>query len=95
MRVTEPYTLFPRKLKSGMIVYYYQYRLQNGNRSNPKSTGCTTLSSAKRFCNKLYNSGEFEKTSSTKFEIFSLNFFEKEPKDNQCLRRYSNQKHHP
>ena len=63
MRVTEPYTLFPRKLPSGKTVIYYQYRRSDGTRSAPKSTGCTTMTAAKRFCNKLYNSGEIGRAS--------------------------------
>ena len=60
MRVTEPYTIFPRTLSSGKIVYYYQFRNQEGKRSSAKSTGCTTLSAARRYCQKLYNDGEFK-----------------------------------
>lgn len=75
MKVSEPYTIFPRTLKSGKTVYYYQYRMDNGIRSTAKSTGCTTEASAKRFCQKLFNSGAFEKTSSTRFSVFSRNFF--------------------
>lgn len=78
MRVSEPYTIFPRTLKSGKTVYYYQYRLENGSRSTPKSTGCVTEASAKRFCNKLYNAGTFERTSSTRFGIFAQDFFSKD-----------------
>lgn len=68
MKVSEPYTIFPRTLTSGKIVYYYQYRMENGVRSSAKSTGCTTLASAKRYCNKLYNNGEFSKYSSCREE---------------------------
>lgn len=75
MRVTEPYTIFPRKLSSGKIVYYYQYRDENGNRSSARSTGCTTLSSAKRICQKLYNSGEFKTSSKINFKKYSENLF--------------------
>ena len=78
MRVTEPYTIFPRKLKSGKIVYYYQFRDEQGFRSGAKSTGCTTLSSAKRYCNKLYNSGELTKLTSYTFCIYVKDFFSKE-----------------
>lgn len=78
MRITEPYTIFPRTLNSGKTVYYYQYRQQDGSRSTAKSTGQTTLAGAKRFCNKLYNSGEFEKTSSTRFSVYVADFFEKD-----------------
>lgn len=75
MRVTEPYTIFPRTLKSGKIVYYYQFRDDSGRRSNPKSTGCTTLSSAKRYCQKLYNSGQFAVNNSLKFAVYTDSFF--------------------
>lgn len=78
MRVSEPYTIFPRKLKSGKIVYYEQHRLDNGTRSVPKSTGCTTESSAKRYCNKLYNQGAFETHSSLRFSVFTKDFFAKD-----------------
>ncbi|MBR1537192.1 MAG: tyrosine-type recombinase/integrase family protein [Treponema sp.] len=77
MRVTEPYTIFPRTLQSGKTVYYYQFRDEEGRRSSAKSTGCTTLSAAKRFCNKLYNSGELTKTTSYTFSIFTKDFFTK------------------
>ena len=77
MRISEPYTLFPRTLKSGKVVYYYQFRDDSKRRSAAKSTGCTTLSSARRFCQKLYNSGAFETQSTISFENFSKDFFSK------------------
>ena len=75
MRVTEPYTIFPRTLSSGKTVYYYQFRDDAGHRSSAKSTGCTTLSSAKRFCQKLYNEGAFKKDSSLTFSVYTQDFF--------------------
>lgn len=78
MRVTEPYTIFPRKLASGKTVYYYQYRDQYGRRSTAKSTGCTSLPQAKRYCQKLFNSGGFSDTSNVSFETFTKNFFDEE-----------------
>lgn len=77
MKVSEPFTIFPRKLKSGKTVYYYQFRTDDGKRSTAKSTGCTTEASAKRFCNKLYNNGEFSKHSSERFETYAKDFFSK------------------
>ena len=78
MRVTEPYTIFPRTLKSRKTVYYYQFRDEAGHRTTAKSTGCTTLSSAKRFCQKLYNSGEFKTVSKLTFSKYTENFFSTE-----------------
>lgn len=75
MRVTEPYTIFPRKLKSGKTVFYYQFRDDAGKRSTAKSTGCKTLSSARRFCQKLYNSGELVTNSDQSFLNYTKDFF--------------------
>lgn len=77
MKVSEPYTIFPRTLSSGKTVYYYQFRLENGTRSSAKSTGQTSLAGARRYCQKLYNQGEFRKTSSTRFSVYAQNFFDK------------------
>ena len=76
MRVTEPYTIFPRKLASGKIVYYYQYRDESGRRSPAYSTGTSNHSQAKRICQKLYNEGAFTKKSSLLFKTFSQGFFD-------------------
>lgn len=78
MKISEPYTIFPRTLKSGKTVYYYQFRMENGLRSSAKSTGCTTLASAKKFCNKLYNEGAFKQYSYTRFDVFTKDFFSKQ-----------------
>lgn len=75
MRVTEPYTIFPRTLSSGKTVYYYQFRDDKGHRSSAKSTGCTTLSSARRFCQKLYNDGAFKKDAFATFAVYTQDFF--------------------
>lgn len=75
MRVTEPYTIFPRKLNSGKTVYYYQFRDSEGRRSSAKSTGCTTLSAARRYCQKLYNEGEFKINSHLVFSVYTKDFF--------------------
>ena len=75
MRVTEPYTIFPRTLNSGKTVYYYQFRDEQNRRSSAKSTGCTTLAAAKRFCQKLYNEGEFKTGSHLTFSVYTKDFF--------------------
>lgn len=77
MRIVEPYIIYPRKLKSGKIIYYYQYRDEYGRRSNPMSTGCTALSKAKKFCHKLYNEGKFESVIiRIKFQTYAEHFFD-------------------
>lgn len=75
MRITEPYTIFLRTLPSGRQVYYYQFRYDDGRRSPPKSTGCDTLSKARRFCQQLFNSGKMNCNTDIRFSDFSRDFF--------------------
>lgn len=76
MRVTEPYIIFPRVLKSGKIVYYYQFRYENGKRSPAYSCGTTNLAQAKRICQKLYNEGKFKINNELTFKSFATGFFD-------------------
>lgn len=76
MRITEPYIIFPRKLSSGRIVYYYQFRDENGRRSSAHSTGCDKLSQARRLCQKLYNEGKFSEQNAQSFASFAQGFFD-------------------
>lgn len=78
MRITEPYTIFLRRLPSGRQVYYYQYRDENGRRSCAYSTGTDKLSAARRFCQKLYNQGKFRPGESTTFRNFADGFFDED-----------------
>lgn len=76
MRITEPYTIFLRTLPSGRKIYYYQFRDKNGNRSPAYSCGTSKHSQAIRFCNKLYNDGQFNISKELKFKQFTQNFFD-------------------
>ncbi len=76
MRITEPYIIFPRKLKSGRVVYYYQFRDEEGKRSAAYSTGTDKLSQAKRICQKMYNQGQFVKHNGLTFKSFANGFFD-------------------
>lgn len=76
MRITEPYTIFPRKLPSGRVVYYYQFRDENGCRSPAYSTGTSIKAQAKRICQKMYNEGLFKRDTARLFKTFSQGFFD-------------------
>lgn len=52
MRYRDPYQLFPKKLKSGKIVYYYT-TYDMFNRRKQFSTGCTKKTEAKKYCLNL------------------------------------------
>jgi len=53
VRYREPFTVFPRKMKSGRVVWYYQTYDDNGKRTTAFSTGQITKSAAKATCRKL------------------------------------------
>ncbi len=53
MRYREPFTVYPRRLPSGRIVYYYQTYDDQDRRTAPRSTGKTSKGAARRFCYDL------------------------------------------
>ena len=57
MRIRENFTVFPRSLRSGMVVFYYQCYDEKGRRQNARSTGQTKKTEAKAFCMKLFKEG--------------------------------------
>ena len=52
MKQREPYTLFPRKMKSGKTVWYYR-TYDNDQRTTARSTGQRTKSAARTFVTEL------------------------------------------
>jgi integrase len=56
MRYKEPFTLYPRKLKT-VTVFYYQCYDSNGKRMCGHSTGQRTKTAAKMYCMELYRKG--------------------------------------
>lgn len=58
MRYHEPFTIFPRTLTSGRIVFYYRVYLGTNRRSPAYSTGCVSKSAAKALCHELHKNGE-------------------------------------
>ncbi len=53
MRYREPFTLFPRTLKSGKTVYYYRTYDRDGHRTTARSTGQSTKTTARAYCTQL------------------------------------------
>ena len=56
MRYKEPFTVYPRKLKT-VTVFYYQCYDHNGKRTCGHSTGQRTKTAAKMYCMELYRNG--------------------------------------
>jgi hypothetical protein len=57
MRAKDVFSVFPRKLRSGKVVFYYQCYDENGNRSSGLSTGQVTKTAARAYCMRLYREG--------------------------------------
>ena len=57
MRYRELFTVYPRTMKSGRRVYYYQTYDEEGQRTTAKSTGKTHARDARMYCMKLYKAG--------------------------------------
>jgi len=53
MRYREPFTVYPRRLPSGRVVYYYQTYDDQGRRTAPRSTGKTSKGAARQVCYDL------------------------------------------
>ncbi|MDA3939073.1 MAG: tyrosine-type recombinase/integrase [Spirochaetia bacterium] len=54
MRYREPFTVFPRKMRSGRTVWYYQTYDNKNRRTTARSTGQTSKGAARVYCNKLF-----------------------------------------
>jgi integrase len=57
MRLRETFSLYERKLPSGKVVIYYQMYDEDGNRICGHSTGKTTKTAARNYCNGLLREG--------------------------------------
>jgi integrase len=58
MRKHEPFTVLPRRMPSGEVVWYYRARLEDGRRSTAWSTGQATRSAARAHCRMLEKDGK-------------------------------------
>jgi len=57
MRYKEPFTIYPRRLKT-VTVFYYQCYDRNGKRVCGHSTGERTKTAARKYCMELYRKGK-------------------------------------
>lgn len=58
MRYHEPFTLLRRKMPSGLTIWYYRARTEDGRRTVAWSTGQTTKSAARERCRRMEKAGE-------------------------------------
>jgi integrase len=58
MRVKDVFTVYPRRMKSGKVVFYYQCYDEDGRRVCGHSTGETTKTAARARCMRLFREGK-------------------------------------
>ena len=58
MRIRDDFTVFPRGMKSGKVIWYYQTYDENGQRTTAHSTGESTKTAAVKKCNALLKEGK-------------------------------------
>lgn len=75
-RYREPFTIFPRTLPSGRVVYYYRTYTPDGERTTAHSTGKTNKTQARCYCAELLSQGLLYSSVSMTFGTYSSGFFD-------------------
>lgn len=75
-RYKEPFTVFPRKLKSGKTVYYYRTYSPDGVRTVAHSTGKTNKTQARCYCAELLSKGLLYSNTGMVFGLYAKGFFD-------------------
>jgi integrase len=72
MRFRESFSLYRRRVPSGKIVFYYRSYDENGGRICGHSTGQTTKTAAREYCNRLNRAGKlkYEKKGGDAIPLF-------------------------
>jgi integrase len=77
MRIKANFTVFPRKMPSGRIVFYFQCYDEKGVRQNGRSTGCSKKTEATAYCMQLYKAGTLvPKKKTMTFEEFAVGWWD-------------------
>lgn len=74
-RYKEPFTIFPRKLKSGKTIYYYRTYTPDGARTVAHSTGKTNKTQARCYCSELLKDGLLYLGGGVSFRLYAKGFF--------------------
>ena len=74
-RYKESFTLYPRRMKDGTVVYYYRTYDENGRRTHGISTAMTTKPAARSHCMKLFKEGKLVPKQTETFADFTEDFW--------------------
>ena len=77
MRYRESFTVFPRKMNSGRVVWYYQTYDNRDRRTTARSTGQTSKGAARVYCNRLFKEDALvpNRGGNVTFEKYSENWW--------------------
>lgn len=97
-RYREPYTLYPRKTKSGKTVWYYRTYNLAGQRTIGRSTGETSKTRARQYCAKLDRDGLLIPSADPFFRIYATDWWiwdlcpytRKKAQNRKISRRHAN-----
>jgi hypothetical protein len=71
MRIRDDFTVFPREMASGKVIWYYQTYDEDGRRTVAHSTGETTRTAAVKKCNTLMREGKLLPTVQVRIPTFA------------------------
>lgn len=74
-RYREPFTIFPRKMRSGKTIYYFRAYTPDGVRTVAHSTGKTSRTQARCYCAELLKNGQLCAGGGATFEAYARGFF--------------------
>lgn len=75
-RYKELFTLFPRKLSSGKTIWYYRTYTPDGIRTVAHSTGQTSKTLARTYCQELHAKGLLSSNIEISFSKYAEHFFD-------------------
>jgi hypothetical protein len=75
MRYRQDYTLYRRKMKDGVAVWYYRTYDEYGSRTTGRSTGQTNKTNATKYCNELLRLGELVPIRDISFNNYTTDWW--------------------
>lgn len=75
-RYREPFTIFPRTLPTGRVVYYYRTYSPDGERTTAHSTGKSNKTQARCYCAELLEKGMLYSATGMTFKVYASHFFD-------------------
>ena len=76
MRYRLEFSIYPRTMKSGKTIFYYRTYDEDGERTSGKTTGKTSRTAAKQWCQRQLKQGNLRSEKEIKFSDFSTKWWD-------------------